>query len=133
MEHVRKKFNFSEVDLQSVPQKPFTYLREIFKDTAFRTSQFKMLNKLIYARKLLKICELVETDICERCNTQIEDFKHLLWDCSYSKNIWKEVETQIRARYNVNISLTYHNVILGYNQELYKNHAAINTIIMAIK
>ena len=54
--------------MQSVPQNPFTYLREIFKDTAFRVSQFKMLNKLIYARKLLKICDLVETDTCERCN-----------------------------------------------------------------
>ena len=56
LEHVRIKFNFSEVDMRSVPQNPFTYLREIFKDTAFRASQFKMLNKLIYARKLLKIC-----------------------------------------------------------------------------
>ena len=52
---MRIKFNFSEADMQSVPQNPFTYLREIFRDTAFRASQFKILNKLIYARKLLKI------------------------------------------------------------------------------
>ena len=48
-------------------------------------------------------------------------------------NIWKEVELQIRARYNVNITLTYHNVIMGFNPELYLNHAAINTIIMAVR
>ena len=55
LEHVRIKFNFSEADMQSVPQNPFTHLREIFKDTAFRTSQFKMPNKLIFARKVVKI------------------------------------------------------------------------------
>ena len=32
----------------------------------------------------------------------------------------------------VNVTLTYHNVIMGDNQELYLNHAAINTIIMAV-
>ena len=51
LEHVRNKFNFSEADMDSVPNNPFTYLREIFKDTAFRSSQYKMLNKLIYATR----------------------------------------------------------------------------------
>ena len=46
LEHVRNKFNFSEADMESVPQNPFTFLREIFKDTAFRASQYKILNKL---------------------------------------------------------------------------------------
>ena len=70
--------------MDSVPPNPFTYLREIFKDTAFRASQYKILNKLVYAKKLLKICDLVETDTCDRCNMNIEDYKHLLWDCRYS-------------------------------------------------
>ena len=37
LEHTREMFNFSEKDMQSVPQNPFTYLTETFK--AFRTSQ----------------------------------------------------------------------------------------------
>ena len=75
----------------------------------------------------------METDTCERCNDQVEDFKHLLWDCRYSRNIWKEVEKQITERYEINIELKYHNIIMGVNQADYKNHEAINTIIMAIK
>ena len=63
----------------------------------------------------------------------IEDYKHLLWDCRYSVNIWKEVEQQIRTRYRVNVTLTFHNVIKGFRQEMYTNHAAINTIIMVVK
>ena len=54
-------------------------------------------------------------------------------NCRYSVNIWKEVEQQIRTRYRVNVTLTYHNVIMGFRQEMYANHAAINTIIMAMK
>ena len=33
----------------------------------------------------------------------------------------------------MNVTLTYHNVIMGVKQDLYLNHAAINTIIMAVK
>ena len=33
----------------------------------------------------------------------------------------------------MNVTLTYHNVIMGFKQDLYLNHAAINTIIMAVK
>ena len=33
----------------------------------------------------------------------------------------------------MNVTLTYHNVIMGFKQYLYLNHAAINTIIMAVK
>ena len=58
---------FSDEDMESVPQAPFKYLRETFKDTAFRASQYKMLNKLIYTKKLLHICRLVDTNQCERC------------------------------------------------------------------
>ena len=44
-----KKFNFYEKDMSEVPQSLFTYLRQIFKDRAFRSSQYKMLIKLIYS------------------------------------------------------------------------------------
>ena len=59
--------------MQSVPQAPFKYLRETLKDKAFRASQFKMLHKLIYTKKLLHICRLVDTNLCERCINEIED------------------------------------------------------------
>ena len=49
------------------------------------------------------------------------------------QKIWKEIENQIRVRYKVIVKITYHNVIMGFKEELYKNHAAINTIIMADK
>ena len=110
LDFLKNKFQFSDEDMTKVPQNPFTYLRQVFKDTAFRTSQYKMLYKLIYTKKLLKICRLVDTDTCERCNEQVEDFKHLLWDCRYSVNIWKEVEKQITERYGVTIKLKYHFV-----------------------
>ena len=44
LDHVKNKFHFSDADMESVPQNPFTYLREIFNDTAFRASQYKILN-----------------------------------------------------------------------------------------
>ena len=67
IQYLQEKFGFSDEDMQSVPQDPFKYLREIFKNTAFRAYQYKMLHKLIYTKKLLHICRLVDTNLCERC------------------------------------------------------------------
>ena len=47
--------------------------------------------------------------------------------------IWKETERQINVRFRTNLEIKYHNVIMGFNPETCKNHAAINTIIMAVK
>ena len=41
--------------------------------TSFRVSQFKMLQKLIYTKKLLHICRLVVTNLCERCINEIDN------------------------------------------------------------
>ena len=92
-----------------------------------------MIYKLIYTRKILKICRKVDTDTCERCNTHVEDFKHLLWECRYSRDIWTEVEKQINERYNIILDLKYHTMLLGINEKTNKNHKAINTIIMTVK
>lgn len=130
--YLRDKFGFSNADMAQVPQNPYSYLRQVVKDTGFRAFQYKLLNKLIYTRKQLKIFRIVDSDICERCEEEVEDFKHLIWSCSYSVNIWKEVERYIRKNLNVILELKYHNIIMGVNPEEYQNHEAINTIIMVI-
>ena len=76
LEHLRNKFNFSDADMDSVPQNQFTYLREIFQDTSFRASQYKILNKLIYAEKLLKIIG----------GTIMEDFSDAIVQIKYSSS-----------------------------------------------
>ena len=54
LDFLKNKFQFSDEDMTKVPQNPFTYLRQVFKDTAFRASQYKMLYKLIYTKKTTK-------------------------------------------------------------------------------
>ena len=57
----------------------------------------------------------------------------MLWSCRFSVEIWKETERQINERFRTNIEIKYHNVIMRFNPENFKNYAAINTIIMAVK
>ena len=47
--------------------------------TSFRASQFKMLHKLIYTKKLLHICRLVDTNLCERCINKIDCLCGYVW------------------------------------------------------
>ena len=98
IEGIQRRHNFTDQEMTEVPENPFSYMRKAFKDTAFRASQFKMIYKLIYTRKLLKTCRKVDTDSCERCSEEVEDFKHLLWGCRFSRDIWTEVEKQINER-----------------------------------
>jgi zinc-binding in reverse transcriptase len=128
LEYLRNKFGFSENDMTEVPQNPFTYLRKVFKDTTFRMAQYKMLYKLTYTLKRLKQCRIVDSDICERCDEEVEDTKHLLWECSSSRNIWKEVERYIRNNFNIAIELKYHNIIMGVNPAMYKNHELVEIL-----
>ena len=51
--YLQEKFGFSDEDMQSVPQAPFKYSRETFKDKAFSASQYKMLHKL-------SLCDLAQ-------------------------------------------------------------------------
>ena len=66
-EWMNEKFILFSCSTIIISKAPFEYLRETFKDTAFRASQYKMLHKLIYTKKLLHICRLVDTNLCERC------------------------------------------------------------------
>ena len=43
------------------------------------------------------------------------DLKLLLWECRYSANIWKGVERQKRERFNINLELKNHTVLLPGN------------------
>jgi hypothetical protein len=54
LDFLKNKFQFSDKDMTKVPQNPFTYLRQVFKDTALRTTQYKMLYKLIYTKNCLR-------------------------------------------------------------------------------
>jgi hypothetical protein len=119
--------------MANVPQNPFTYPREVFKDSALRVPQYKMLFKLIYTKKLQKTCSLVETITCERYNEQAEDFKQLLRECRFPANIWKEVEKQIPEIFEINIELKHHNILMGDRQTVFKTNETISTIIMTIK
>ena len=51
----------------------------------------------------------------------------MLWSCRFSVEVWKKTEKQINDRFRTNIEIKYHNVIMGFNPEKCKNHAAINT------
>jgi hypothetical protein len=69
---LKYKFQFFDEDKTKVTQNPFTYFRQVFKDTAFKASQYKILFKPIYTKILLKTCSLVETDTCEKTCKRIQ-------------------------------------------------------------
>jgi hypothetical protein len=94
----KNKLQFWDADMAKVPQNPFTFKK------CPKTQDSEHLNIKLF--KLLKTRSLVETDTWKRCSEQMEYFNHLLWDCRYSVNFWKEVEKQVTERYEINIITT---------------------------
>ena len=52
---------------------------------------------------LLHICRLGDTNLCERCINEIEDFKHMLWNCRFSKSN-RDGHKKIIKNFQINIS-----------------------------
>ena len=70
----------------------------------------------------------METGTHERCNEQVEDLKHLLWDYKHLERSRKKI-TEI---FEINIELKHHDITMGVLQTDFENHETIHTIQMAI-
>ena len=58
------------------------------KNIKLRSIFFRLIHNDFFTRERLKKYKMVECDKCVRCGS-LENTKHLMWECSQVKNIWK--------------------------------------------
>ena len=79
-------------------------------DTKTRIFQFKILNNVLNLNKQLYKMNLSVSPLCSLCLKEQETFTHLFLECSYSSNLWREVQRSLSPK----LSFTF--------EERYKGH-----------
>ena len=102
------EFNLSD----EVLKKAFSLPHSVAFEPYVKTSQFKVLNSILYTNSKLHKIGHIADDLCTFCKRESETMQHLFYDCSYSITFWKNFElhylslTQQQIHLNLKDTLT---------------------------
>jgi exonuclease III len=81
--NVKEKTNIDEFEEENIMS-----FRAMCKNPKLRNIYFRLIHNDFFTHARMKKYKMTMTDKCPRCDN-IEDTRHLLWECSHVKNIWK--------------------------------------------
>ena len=82
-------------------------------DTKTRIFQFKILNNGLYLNKQLYKMNLSVSPLCSLCLKEQETFTHLFLECSYSSNLWRELQRSLSPKLSLP-NLNAKNLTVGF-------------------
>jgi len=92
--------------------KVFSNIKSITSIKALQNVQYKLLHNVYPTQMHLCRWKIKENDLCAVCNVT-ETLKHAIYECNLAKESIKNFEFIINRTLNVNIKLTYADVLLG--------------------
>ena len=104
---ISAKFKITE-DLWS---RIYTIASKYTLDTKTTIFQFKILNNVLDLNKQLSNMNLSESPPCSLCLKEQETFTHLFLECSYSSNLWTQLQRSLSPKLrlpNLNAKNLYH-------------------------
>ena len=112
--------------------------KEVFKlpykityDTKLQSFQYKVLHRILPTNSLLMKCNITATELCTFCHETKESILHLFCNCSHSITIWRNIESELKIKCNLDIRFDKENIILGtFGQQC---NALINHLILLVK
>ena len=60
-------------------------------DTKLRWFQLRLLYRILPTNRYLKIRKINNSDLCNLCNNDIENIEHMLYDCPFVMNFWRNI------------------------------------------
>ena len=72
--------------------------------------QFKILNRIVFAKEKLFRFGIADSTSCTFCQTEVEFIEHLLFSCKISPSFWKHV---LFRDYNIFVDNLQEDVIFG--------------------
>ena len=94
--------------------------------------QFKLVHRILPTNKFLHICKIKETEMCYFCNSEIETFEHLFFECTVVRQFWYKIKHWLNPHIEIDIWLNTENIILGIITNN-KNSILINHIFLLAK
>lgn len=99
-------------------------------DVDLRWFQFKIMHRILYTNDLLCKLKLVQSDLCSFCHIQCETIVHLFCDCTFSRNIWSELEKWIYRKTGFKVEFKQENILFGFQGH---HNKALNCLSFVVK
>ena len=124
------KLNENDLDFETY----YNLHSKSLRDISLRSFQFKILHRILPTNKLLFKMKINNYSLCDFCNSYIETLEHLFWECGVSRNIWIQVNDNLRLSHKFdNFNIDLKTIMLGYINENENFIFGINIFIVLIK
>ena len=93
----------------------FLFKVKYIKDKSLAEFNYKLIHSLLSNNLLISKWDKTITNKCKLCRDEIENAKHLIFDCGNVQHIWKIASTCI------NFTITWKRIVIGFyfeNNEL---------------
>ena len=101
--------------------------KEVFKkcfitssDPQLQWFQARVLHRILPTQKYLTLCRITDSSLCAFCNQEIETIEHLLWECVYVLDFWKELAKLIQEKCTHCVRLTFNKelILFGSSKQI---------------
>ena len=95
--------------------------QKIIKSIVLRSFHYKFIHRILPCNELLCKYKIINSPACDFCNSDIETFLHLFWDCPIISNLWKNVIEWLSTKYQKDIEMDKDTFVLSkfYGQDGY--------------
>jgi hypothetical protein len=97
--------------------------------TYLRWFQFKIIHNILPTNSFLHKIGYVDSPLCPLCKETQETVYHIFCECTYTKRIWKDLNTWLKSE-DIIINITNEHILIGFKG---KNNNPLNTILLLTK
>ena len=106
---------------------PFTSTIE----SKLRSFQYKILQQILPTNKILKLCNIRDSEYCSYCEIEVETIEHLFWKCRYVKIFWNQIAESLLPYIDLSLVINEKCILLGVTQG--ENLHLVNHILITCK
>ena len=103
------KYPELSVEWKKIYSLPFTVTLE----TKVREFQYKLLNNIVFTNDKLFKFKMIDSPLCDFCQTEVESLEHLFFHCDVTKIFWKSLSSWLIKQKITTTFLTLENVLFG--------------------
>ena len=103
-------------------------------DCKLKWLQLRIIYRVIPTNRFLFIRKIKEDSVCEMCNTEEEDLKHMFYTCPFIKTFWDDLQTRLIQNCDniINLQFSEELVFFGTKKFMYTDNV-FDLIVLCAK
>ena len=85
----------------------------------YRAFQFRLIHLILVTNKSLYEWKIKEHNLCSFCNLEIETIYHLLWDCTITQKLWRDIFKWLQEKTQTNIIFNSKEILFGIENNIF--------------